>query len=112
MNTNPQVSGYINEAPAEQKQIMETIRQLLYQAVPGVTENYKWSRPVFSAAKDFAYLKTTKAYVALGFFSVEKLEDKAGLLEGTGKDMRHIKIRQAADIDKDLLTEWFKTLTT
>jgi len=112
MNTNPQVSDYINEAPAEQKAIMETIRQVLHQVVQGVTENFKWGRPVFTAAKDFAYLKTAKAYVTLGFFSIGKLEDKNSLLEGTGKDMRHLKIRQAADIDKDLLADWFKTLAT
>ncbi len=108
---NEQVSTYINEAPPEQKQIMETIRQQLHDTVPNLVENFKWSRPVFSTSKDFAYLKTAKNYVTLGFFQFDKLVDKENKLEGTGKDMRHIKIKKASDIDKALLAEWFAALT-
>jgi len=103
---NEQVSAYITEAPAEQKAIMETLRQLIHDTVPQVVENFKWSRPVFSTNKDFAYLKTAKGYVTLGFFQFGKLNDPKNLLEGTGKDMRHIKIKKGADIDKELLKEW------
>lgn len=108
---NEQVSAYINEAPAEQKLIMETVRQLIHESIPHVIENFKWSRPVFSKNKDFAYLKTAKSYVTLGFFHFDKLHDSQHLLEGTGKDMRHIKIKKASAIDKKLLTEWLTALT-
>ncbi|WP_187263098.1 DUF1801 domain-containing protein [Pontibacter beigongshangensis] len=106
---NPQVTDYINQAPAEQKQLMETLRQLIHDSVAGVTEEFKWSRPVFRAGKDFTYLKTAKAYVTLGFFDFEKLNDEQNRLEGTGKGMRHIKLKSTNDIDSELLREWFKT---
>jgi hypothetical protein len=105
---NPQVTDYINHSVDEQKIIMQEIRQLISQSVPAVKENFKWSRPVFSTEKDFAYLKTAKGYVTLGFMNFQKLEDKNNLLEGTGKDMRHIKIRKVADIDQNLLKKWLK----
>jgi len=105
---NPQVTDYINHSVDEQKIIMQEIRQLINQSVPAVKENFKWSRPVFSTEKDFAYLKTAKGYVTLGFMNFQKLEDKNNLLEGTGKDMRHIKIRKVADIDQNLLKKWLK----
>lgn len=104
---NPQVTEYITNAGTHQE-IMEAVRQLIHESVPHVVEEFKWSRPVFRATKDFAYLKTAKAYVTLGFFQFEKLSDEHNLLEGTGKDMRHIKLKSAADIDKALLREWFK----
>ena len=107
---SPQVTDYINQSPAGQKIIMEEVRQLIHQTVPEVKESFKWSRPVFGTVKDFAYLKTAKAYVTLGFMNFKKLEDPNNLLEGTGKEMRHIKIRKPGDIDKDLLKKWFKTL--
>lgn len=106
---NNQVSEYINCAPTGQKEVMERIRQLIHASVPHVLETFKWSRPVFSANKDFAYLKTSKVYVTLGFFNFEKLDDPNKLLEGTGEDMRHIKIKTAKDIDDSLLTKWFKS---
>jgi len=105
---NKDVTEYINTAPEEQKKIMETLRQLVHEAVPGVQEAFKWSRPVFNAGKDFAYLKTAKAYVTLGFFQFDKLPDPNGLLEGTGKDMRHIKIKSHQSIDKALLQQWLQ----
>lgn len=105
---NEEISDFINNAPDNQKQIMKSIRQLIHESVNGVKEDFKWGRPVFSYGKDFAYLKTAKAYVTLGFFNVQKLEDKNNLLEGTGKDMRHIKIKNPDDIDKELLKIWFQ----
>lgn len=71
-------------------------------------EEFKWSRPVFTANKSFAYLKTAKNHVTLGFYKFEKLNDPQNLLEGTGKDMRHIKLKSEDDIDAKLLGEWLK----
>lgn len=106
---NEQVTAFIMNAPAEQKEIMELIRELLHQAVKGVQEDFKWGRPVFRKNKDFAYLKTAKSYVTLGFFNFQHLEDPDQMLEGTGKEMRHLKIKKAADIDMMLLKKWFRS---
>ena len=107
---NPEINNYILNAPEDQAIIMQKVRELIKQSVPNAKENYKWSRPVFTASKDFAYLKTAKGYVTLGFFDFHKLEDTKQLLQGTGKDMRHIKIKKLADIDEELLKEWFSVL--
>jgi hypothetical protein len=105
-NMNKQVTEYINQAPDQQKKIMEIVRQLIHENAGQVQEEFKWSRPVFRNEKDFAYLKTAKAYVTLGFFNFQKLDDPGNLLEGTGKDMRHIKLKSVDSIDKDLLKKW------
>lgn len=41
----------------------------------------------------FAYVGRFKAHVNVGFFHGVDLPDPAGLLEGTGKRMRHVKLR-------------------
>ena len=41
----------------------------------------------------FAYVNAFKDHVNVGFFHGAALADPAGLLEGTGKYMRHVKIR-------------------
>ncbi len=71
----------------------------------------RWSRPVFRTTKDFAYLKSAKAHVSFCFTGASKLPDPDGRLEGTGKDMRHIKLRTLADVDAALLKKWLKVLT-
>lgn len=47
----------------------------------------------------FGYVNVFKAHVNVGFFRGALLEDSSGLLEGSGKRMRHIKLRPDQDID-------------
>jgi hypothetical protein len=47
----------------------------------------------------FAYVNAFTAHVNVGFFRGAELADPRGLLEGTGKYMRHVKLRPDADID-------------
>lgn len=47
----------------------------------------------------FAYAGIFKAHVSVGFFQGVALPDPAGLLEGTGKAMRHVKVRPGIALD-------------
>jgi hypothetical protein len=41
----------------------------------------------------FGYVNAFKTHASVGFFHGAMLADPAGLLEGTGKRMRHVKLR-------------------
>jgi len=47
----------------------------------------------------FGYVNIFKAHVNVGFFCGSALPDPGGLLEGTGKNMRHVKLRPDREID-------------
>ena len=47
----------------------------------------------------FGYVNIFKAHVNVGFYCGSALPDPGGLLEGTGKNMRHVKLRPGRDID-------------
>ncbi len=47
----------------------------------------------------FAYVDAFKAHVNVGFFRGVDLDDPAGQLEGTGKRMRHVKVRWGEPVD-------------
>lgn len=51
----------------------------------------------------FAYVNAHKAHAAVGFFQGASLPDPAGLLEGSGKRMRHVKLRPGVAIDEEAL---------
>jgi hypothetical protein len=51
----------------------------------------------------FAYVNIFKAHVNVGFFNGASLEDPAGLLEGTGKRMRHVKLKPGSPVDSSAL---------
>src|SRR3979490_2013566 len=53
----------------------------------------------------FGYVNAFRAHVNVGFFHGAMLDDPAGLLEGTGKRMRHVKLRFAQPVNAVALRE-------
>ena len=51
----------------------------------------------------FAYVNVFKTHANVGFFLGAELNDPASLLEGTGKRMRHVKLRPGARLDSKAL---------
>lgn len=53
----------------------------------------------------FAYVDAFKAHVNVGFFRGAEIPDPDGLLEGTGKLMRHVKLRPQGEVESTALTK-------
>ena len=51
----------------------------------------------------FAYTAVHSAHVNVGFYRGADLPDPAGLLDGSGKRMRHVKLRPGEEVDEDAL---------
>ena len=47
----------------------------------------------------FGYVDVFTAHVNVGFFQGASLRDPARLLQGTGRFMRHVKLKPGADVD-------------
>jgi hypothetical protein len=55
---------------------------------------------MFVAQNSFAFYMVGKKHVTFGFPFATVLPDPEGLLEGSGKNMRHVKLRSPEDLDK------------
>ncbi len=53
----------------------------------------------------FGYVDAFSAHVNVGFFFGTALDDPAGLLEGAGKRMRHVKVRWGQPVNAAALGE-------
>ena len=51
----------------------------------------------------FAYVNAFKAHVNVGFFRGAEIADPEGLLEGTGKCMRNVKVGPDRNVDAEAL---------
>ena len=67
----------------------EDVRELLHDGHPTAC--------VGDAA--FGYVNAFRAHVDVGFFRGAEIADPNRLLEGTGKFMRHVKLRPECDVD-------------
>jgi hypothetical protein len=52
----------------------------------------------------FAYVNVFKAHVNVGFYLGAEMKDPAGLLQGTGKRMRHVKLKPGEPLDSKALS--------
>jgi len=60
----------------------------------------------------FGYVNVFTAHVNVGFFQGTELDDPHGLLEGTGKFMRHVKLSPETEVDKEALKDLIRAAYT
>ncbi len=102
--------AFFAQQPPERREHLETLRALVKKAAPGARESMKWGMPYYEMKGGFCALYTSNTYAALNIMAPpEKLDDPEGKLEGTGKTMRHLKVRSAEDIDDASILRWVKT---
>lgn len=53
----------------------------------------------------FGYVNAFKNHVNVGFFHGAALDDPAGLLQGSGKRMRHVKLKPGGEVDAAALDD-------
>jgi len=94
-----------DENPALQK-VVRGLRNLVKASVPRTKISINsWGIPTFEAKDPFCFYMVGKNHVTFGFHYGTSLEDPEGLLEGTGKNLRHVKLRSVEDLEKKGLKE-------
>ena len=99
---------WIADLEPDLRPIAMALRRLILEACPDLTETIKWGKPVYENGGKVCYLAATKAYVSLGFFNGAELTDPDGMMEGNGKKMRHVKVRDLSVIFSQHLVSWIK----
>lgn len=86
--------------PAPLRKLAAATRALVASTVPHASQRVRtgWRLLGFSAPNYFACVAPVADHVRIGFEHGVLLEDGAGILEGTGSQMRWIAIRRAADL--------------
>ena len=92
------VDSWMEELDPPLRDIAQTLRWLVLQAVPDISESVKWGTPNYAKSGNVCYLAANNGYINLGFFNGAGLNNPDGLIEGTGAKMRHIKVRRLEDI--------------
>ncbi len=104
MKRDPAVEAWLSKQPGELGAIARTWFSRMRACGFDVLEMMHDGCPVV-CVKDvpFAYVNVFKAHANVGFFPGAELKDPAHLLEGTGKRMRHVKLKAGEPIDAKAL---------
>ncbi len=91
---DPRVDAYARSVPGPLGGTIAGLTALVRRVVPGHDEVVVHGAPQFCiGGMPFCYVLAYSKHVNLGFCDGAALSDPAGLLEGTGKTMRHVKVR-------------------
>lgn len=104
MRRDPEIDVWLHARPGELGVIAQRWFEVIRDCGSDVRELLHDGHPtacVGDAA--FAYVNAFTAHVNVGFFRGAELADPAGVLEGTGKFMRHVKLRPDDRIDATAL---------
>jgi hypothetical protein len=94
------------------QEIAEALRQLIIDVYPDVVE-VPWPKQGIigygvgpkKMSEHFCYIGAHSNHVNLGFYFGAELVDPEGLMEGTGKKLRHIKVRTVEDVGRSALRQ-------
>lgn len=87
---------------AQTGEALVALQALVRSTLPRSDERLKWGVPAYFGREDgpICYLYAGRDHVNLGFIRGAQLHDPKGLLEGQGKEGRHIKVFAVDEIPK------------
>ncbi len=105
VNRDPAINAWMKKQTGALGSIAQRWFDVMRERGDDVRELMHDGCPVACVADaPFAYVNAFKAHVNVGFFQGAELPDRAGLLEGSGKRMRHVKLRPEVAVDAAALT--------
>lgn len=95
--------------------IVERLRVLIIELYPDVVE-VPWPKQKIigygvgpkKMSEHYCYIGAFKRHVNLGFYYGAILPDPQGLLEGTGKNLRHIKVNTLEAVDQPAVRDMLR----
>ena len=109
----------LERSSPEVQEIARRLRALVIEVMPDVVE-VPWPHQGTVGygvgpkknSEHFCYIAPQKERVNFGFFYGAELPDPKGLLEGTGKLLRHVKIKSVEEVERPALRQLLEAAST
>ena len=97
---NAEVDAFMRSLRHPLKSELALLREIVVTASPKIDESIKWSVPTFTFKGNMASLMVrTKKFAHLVFHEGVTLPDPDRILEGTGAQIRSVKLQSIEDIE-------------
>ncbi|MCB9549080.1 MAG: DUF1801 domain-containing protein [Myxococcales bacterium] len=103
------VEAFVARLTPERRAVVEAVQAAVAEAAPSAEWILAWRLPWARVGKlKVCYVAPQRAWVNVGLPLGDGLDDPDGLLEGTGKSMRHVKVNSAAEVPHAALVAWIR----
>ena len=103
--------GWFNGLDSPRREIAAALRKLILGAGPGLIEALKWGMPNYTQNGLVAGLMAAKEYVSLFLFRGAEATDPDGLLSGSGRTVRALKVHNVKEIPAADVKRWIREMT-
>lgn len=113
MKENPkaEVERYLSKLDPPIRKLVMELRNVVLEAVPDLNEVIKWRSLVYERKGKICSIMVHRSHVNLQIWRGAELADLERLLEGSGKGMRHVKVRNFGDIKVDAFKRLIREAT-
>jgi hypothetical protein len=105
------IDGFFAKQPQPLRAILDELRKMVEKALPDATSSLKWGMPCYSLGGAMVcILSAHKSHVNLVLMGPpDAFADPDGLLEGGGKNGRHLKLTSLKDLPRAAVRGWLRT---
>jgi hypothetical protein len=98
------IAAWFDTLREDQRETAQALREAVLRAGPGLEQSVKWGNLVFSHAGSHAVaIVIHKDHANLQVFNGALLLERFPMLEGTGRGLRHLKLRYRQPVDTGLV---------
>jgi hypothetical protein len=98
------IDDYVEKKGPKLIEVTEGLRRLVKKTVSASAESVNpWRIPTFESNGPMCFFMMGKSHVTFGFLRGTSLPDPEKLLEGTEKNLRHVKLRTVEELKRSAL---------
>ena len=106
MNTYSSFEHWRADQSAPHQQLIDALARLVESEAPHLERTVKWGQGCWTDdTAPRVYIHAGDDHVQLGFYAGATLDDPLGLLRGSGKYVRHVRVASLDDVDPAAFTD-------
>jgi hypothetical protein len=97
-----------SSVPHEFQPVVAAIRSLMKESAPRAREGMYYGLPMYTQKLTIAWISPGKKGITFSFMRGVGFEDKYGLLRGSAKHARYVRMKNLGEVDKRALKYYIK----
>lgn len=93
------LTEFLESIAPEERELVRELDALVRRAAPGLAPSLKWGNLTYHGEKNVCAIVAHRRHVNLQIWGASGLPDPRGLLAGSGKAMRHVRLAPGEPFD-------------
>jgi hypothetical protein len=92
----------------EFRPVVAAIRKVMKESAPDAQEVISYGIPMYGLKRPLAWINPSKTGITFGFRQGASFTDRYGLLRGTGRHAKHVRMRNLGEVNSGALRYYIR----